>query len=84
MYLHINFHKLALTQGSSYIKLSEWIAKEKAVINSKNNNKRALNGLLLQDYVKRLLKNLKAYRNYGIMQQQSQDAFYERKMVEVS
>ena len=59
-------------------------SKRKGGDKLKKNNKRALNGLLLQDYVKRLPKNLKAYRNYGIMQQQSQDAFYERKMVEVS
>ena len=38
MHLHINFYKLALTRGSSYIKLPEWIAKKKAVINPKNNN----------------------------------------------
>ena len=27
MHLHINFHRLALTRGSSYIVLPEWIAK---------------------------------------------------------
>ena len=36
MHLHIKFHNLALTQVSSYIKLPEWIAKKKAVINLKN------------------------------------------------
>ena len=36
MYLHINFHRLVLTRGSSYMKLPEWIAKKKAVINPKN------------------------------------------------
>ena len=35
MLLHINFHKLALTRGSSYIKLPECIAKKKIVINPK-------------------------------------------------
>ena len=38
MHLYINFHKLALTQGSSYIKLPEWIAKKKAVLNLKSND----------------------------------------------
>ena len=38
MHLHINFHKLALTRGSSYIKLPEWIASKKVVINPKNND----------------------------------------------
>ena len=36
MCLRINVHKLALMQDCSFIKLSEWIAKKKAVINSKN------------------------------------------------
>ena len=36
IHLHINFHRLALTRGSSYTKLPEWIARKKAVINPKN------------------------------------------------
>ena len=40
MHLHINFHRLALTQGSSYIMLPEWMAKKKAVINPKNNDEK--------------------------------------------
>ena len=35
MHQYIKFHKLALTSGSSYIVLSEWIAKKKAVTNPK-------------------------------------------------
>ena len=38
MHLHINSHRQSLTQGSSYIKLPELIAKKKAVLNPKNNN----------------------------------------------
>ena len=38
MRLHIIFHRLALTRGSSQIKLPEEIVKKKAVINPKNNN----------------------------------------------
>ena len=38
MNLNINFHKLALTQGSPYIKLPKWIASKKAIINPQNNN----------------------------------------------
>ena len=34
--LDIGFHKLALTRGSSYIKVSAWIASKKAVINPQN------------------------------------------------
>ena len=36
MHLDIDFHKLILTRGGSYIKLPEWIAKKKAIINPKN------------------------------------------------
>ena len=36
MHLHINFDRLTLTRGSSYMKLPEWIARKKAVINPKN------------------------------------------------
>ena len=32
MHLHINFHKLALTHGSSYTELPKWIAKKAVVI----------------------------------------------------
>ena len=36
MHLYINFHKLELTRGSSYIELPEWIKRKKAVINPQN------------------------------------------------
>ena len=36
MHLYINFHRLALTRGSSYIELPEWIKSKKAVINPQN------------------------------------------------
>ena len=36
MHLYINFHKLALTRGSSYTELPEWIKSKKAVINAQN------------------------------------------------
>ena len=36
MHWHINFNRLALTRGTSYMKLPEWILRKKAVINSKN------------------------------------------------
>ena len=34
MHLYINFHKLALTRGSSYTELPEWIKSKKAAINT--------------------------------------------------
>ena len=33
MHLYINFHRLALTRGSSFIELLEWIKTKNAVIN---------------------------------------------------
>ena len=38
MHLYINFHKLVLTRGSSYIELPEWIKSKKNVINQQNND----------------------------------------------
>ena len=36
MQLYINFHRLVLTRGSSYIELPEWIQNKKVVINPQN------------------------------------------------
>ena len=36
MHLHINFHRLVLTRGGSYIVLPEWLKSQKAVINPQN------------------------------------------------
>ena len=36
MHLDIDFHRLVLIRGGSYIPLPEWLAKKKAVINPKN------------------------------------------------
>ena len=36
LFLDINFHKLKLTRGSSYLLLPDWISSKKAVINPKN------------------------------------------------
>ena len=36
LFLDINFHKLSLTQGSSYLPLPDWISSKKAAINPKN------------------------------------------------
>ena len=38
MHLYINFHKLALTQGGSYIELPEWLKNKKAVVNPQSND----------------------------------------------
>ena len=36
MHLHINFHRLALTRGSSYTELPKWTKSKKAVINTQS------------------------------------------------
>ena len=36
MHMYINFHRLVLTRGSSYIKLPKWLKRKKAVINPQN------------------------------------------------
>ena len=36
MQLHISFHELQLTRGSSYIDLPVWVKGKKAVLNPKN------------------------------------------------
>ena len=36
LFLDINFHKLNLTRGSSYLHLPDWISGKKAVITQKN------------------------------------------------
>ena len=36
MHLYINFNRLVLTRGGSYIKLPEWIKSKNAMINPEN------------------------------------------------
>ena len=38
LFLDINFHRLNITRGSSYLPLSDWIAKKKASINPQNDD----------------------------------------------
>ena len=38
LYLDTNFHRINLTRGSSYLPLSPWSAKKKAIINPQNND----------------------------------------------
>ena len=39
LFLNINFYRLNLTKGRSYLPLPDWIEKKKAVINYQNNDK---------------------------------------------
>ena len=38
VHMDIDFHRLNLTRGSSYIPLPDWLAKKKAIINPKNSD----------------------------------------------
>ena len=38
LFLDVNFHRLNLTRGSSYLPLSDWIEKKKAIINPQNDD----------------------------------------------
>ena len=68
MHLHLYFHELLLTLGSSYFKLLGWISKEKAVMNTKKTMSSTLNGLFLQHHItKRLLKFLNVYQSCSII-----------------
>ena len=57
-------HKLVLTQCSSYIKLPEWIARKKVVINPKTIINRVLIWQLLQHYFIRTLRIILFYYYY--------------------
>ena len=38
IHMDINFHRLNLTRGSSYLPLPDWLAHKKAIINPKNSD----------------------------------------------
>ena len=38
LFLDINFHRLNLTRGSSYLPLPDWLARKKAILNPQNND----------------------------------------------
>ena len=38
LYMDIDFHRLNLTRGSSYVPLPDWLLKKKATINPKNSD----------------------------------------------
>ena len=68
MHLYINFHKLLLTRGSSYIELPEWIKSKKAVINPQNKDeecfKWAAIAALHHEEIKKDHKSISKRRSY--------------------
>ena len=53
MHLYINFDRLVLTWGSSYIELPEWLKSKKAVINPQN---KEINRSSLKHYITKRLR----------------------------
>ena len=68
MHLYINFHRLALTRGGSYIELPKWIKSKKAVINPQNKDeecfKRAIIAALHHEEIKNNLERISLLRPY--------------------
>ena len=55
MHLYINFHRLMLTRGGSYIKLPEWLKSKKALINPQNKDEECFKLLSLKHYITKIL-----------------------------
>ena len=68
MHLYINFHRLALTRGASYIELPKWIKSKKAVINPQNKDeecfKWAIIATLHHEEIKNNLERISLLRPY--------------------
>ena len=68
MHLYINFHRLVLTWGSSYIELPEWLKSKKAVINLQNKDegcfKLAVNEALHHEEIKHHPERISLLRPY--------------------
>ena len=70
MHLYIDFHRLALTRGSSYIELLKWLKSDKVVIDRQNKDeecfKWAIIAALHQEEIKKdhqRISKLKPYEN---------------------
>ena len=68
MHLYINFHRLTLTRGSSFIELLEWIKTKKAVINPQNKDeecfKWAVIAALYHEEIKKYHQRISKLRPY--------------------
>ena len=70
MHLYINFHKLALTRGGSYIELPKWLKSKKAVINPQNKDEKCFKWAAIEALHHEEIKNnperislLRSYEN---------------------
>ena len=68
MHLYINFHKLALTRGGSYIELPKWLKSKKAVINPQNKDEKCFKwaaiGALHHEEIKNNPEKISLLRSY--------------------
>ena len=56
MHLFINFHRLALTRGSSYIELPGWVKNKKTAINPQNKDEECFKWAALEHYITKVLR----------------------------
>ena len=68
MHFYINFHKLALTRGDSYVELPKWLKSKKAVINPRSKDeecfKWAVIGPLHHEEIKKDHQRMSRLRPY--------------------
>ena len=68
MHLYINFHRLALTRGSSYIDLKEWIKGKMVALNPQNEDKECfIWAVIAALHHEELKKIINAYRSWILM-----------------
>ena len=73
MHLSINFHKLVLTGGSSYIELPEWLKSKKAMVNPQNKDEKCFKWAIITALHRKYIKHhperislLRPYENQHI------------------
>ena len=68
IHMDIDFHRLNLTRGSSYIPLPDWLAKKKAIINPKNSDlecfKWAVTAAMRWEEIDRDHQRIRKFRRY--------------------
>ena len=68
MRLYINFHRLVLTQGSSYTELPKWIKRKKAEINLQNKDEKCFKwAVAIALHHEEIKKIINAHRIWSLM-----------------
>ena len=64
LFLDINFHQLNLTRGSSYLRLPDWLAQNKAIINPQNEDQECFKWVVITvENFNEISKNLQCISN---------------------